>query len=122
MMRCMCRYTFPGEAQALYTHDVPVSSSADFEDSTFALHRIELPAGADVRAHLRQGGQAAGEQGCLVFEAFECFNGTQDDELHAIGTLPTDLIFNSTTLHSKQVHFAIQYREIPNVLGCIHCV
>ena len=91
------RYTFPCETQALYTQDVPVAASAPFEESTFALHRIELPARASLAEHLRPQAHCDGvtcEAG-LLFELFNCFEDGSEDEMLAIGSLPMSAVLEA---------------------------
>lgn len=92
-----CRYTFPCEAQALYTQDVPVQRSAAFEESTFALHRIELPQATPLSEHLcaLQDGSAGGPG--LVFELFDCFDDGVEDRLHASGALPMAAVLGAAS-------------------------
>ena len=97
------RYTFPCETQALYTQDVSVVASAPFEESAFALHRIELPARASLAEHLRPQAQCDGvtcEAG-LLFELFNCFEDGSEDEILAIGSLPMDAVLEAA--RSEQV-------------------
>jgi hypothetical protein len=85
--RASYRYTFPCEAQALYTQDAPLVTEATFEESTFALHRIELPYGTTMADHLSARADDGTDEASLVFEVFNCFDGGEDDLL-AIGALP----------------------------------
>jgi hypothetical protein len=89
-----CRYVFPCEGQALFTQDVPVAACANFEDSTFALHRIELPCSTPLTEHLSSTQGEGASDAVLVFELFDCFEEGADD-LHAVGTLPMAAILSA---------------------------
>lgn len=108
-----CRYTFPCDDQALYTQDIPVTAEHQFEDATFALHRIALPMEAPILKHLvREACTDEEDSVCLCFEVFDCFeeDTCAQDAVCFKGTLSVKTILQTTKLNEtmwEKVRFQV---------------
>ena len=93
----LSRYSFPCDSQALYTQDVPVQACTEFEEATFAQHKISLPHGTTILEHLRQQSPEHCDDPSLSFEVFDCYDDGDEveDEVCLLGRLPLKSLLQS---------------------------
>lgn len=80
-----------------------MKESHQFEDATFALHRIRLPLGASILQHLiREDASEASGSACLAFEVFDCFDDKSgiDDMSCLKGTLCVSEILKAANINA----------------------
>ena len=83
-----------------------MQTSHEFEDATFALHRIGLPEGAPILQHLvKEPASNAIDSACLEFELFDCFEEEAgiDDLVCFKGTLQVQRIFEAAKVDLPEV-------------------
>lgn len=116
-----CRYKFPCDDQALYTQDIPVERAHEFEDATFALHRIGLPQGAPILQHLVQGsGSDMQEPACLEFEVYDCFEeGTDKDDIVCFkGKFPVSRVLDAASVEKADKVLSCASSVVATELFC----